>query len=54
MKQTDDDLPIVFVSGTYDWIKDLFFAGVQLCGVLILGALGLACFAYGLLAAGLI
>ena len=54
MKQNNDELPIVFVSGTYDWIKDMFFAGIQLCGALILGALGLICLTYGLRAAGLI
>ena len=50
MKQTD--LPIVFVDGAYEWLKDILYAGVDLCGVLILGAVAVGSFAYGLHAAG--
>ena len=51
---TDRDMPIVFVSGAYEWLEDMFYAGLELLGALILGAVGLCGLAFGLRAAGLI
>ena len=51
---SDQDMPIVFVSGAYEWIEDMFYAAIQLVGALVLGAVGICGLAYGLRAAGLI
>ena len=49
---TSRDLPIVFVDTAYEWLKDIAYAGIGLCGVLILLAVAVAGFAYGLRAGG--
>ena len=48
------DLPIVFVDGAFDWLQDMFYAGIELCGVLILLAVGVCGMAYGLRVWGLV
>jgi len=50
---TDSDMQIVFVNGAFEWLKDIVYTGVQLCGALILGAVGVCGLAYGLRASGL-
>ena len=46
------DQDIVFVYGTFEWLKDMFDAGIELCGAVILGAVGIGFLAYGLRAVG--
>ena len=50
---TDSEMSIVFVSGAFEWFKDMAYMGIQLCGALILGAVGVCGLAFGLRAAGL-
>ena len=45
---SDQDMSIVFVYGAFEWLKDMFFAGIELCGAVILGAVGIGFLAYGL------
>ena len=45
---TSRDMPIVFVYGAFEWLKDMFYAGIELCGAVILGAVAIAGAAYGL------
>jgi hypothetical protein len=40
--------------GNWGWIADYFYAGVELCGVVILAVVAIACVAYGLARAGFI
>lgn len=49
---SDREMPIVFVSGTFELLKDMIFTGLELIGVLILGAVGVAGLAYGLYTGG--
>ena len=35
-----------------EWVQDMIYMGVQLCGTVILGAVALAGWSYGLRAAG--
>ena len=48
------DMPIVFVEGAFEWLKDIVYTGVSLSGALILGAVGVCGLAYGLRAVGLL
>lgn len=50
---TDED-GIVMLTRPWEWISDMFYAGVELCGVLVLLAVGVAGLAFGLMKAGLV
>ena len=43
MNPNNNELSVVFVDGCFDWLRDMFLAGVDLCGVLILGAVAIGC-----------
>lgn len=45
---TSRDMPIMFVYGAFEWLQDMFYAGIQLVGAVILGAVGIGFLAYGL------